>query len=140
MSSDLTVLIRLHKHELDEKRVALGQLYFALAQVERERRELEHLFALEKEAVDTTGDVHFTFPKYVEKVQKQRKALDERESLLGKEIETAKESLMETFSELKKYEMTQKDRLRLEQEERDIKESKQLDEIALETWRRKDDE
>ena len=29
--ADLTVLIRLHKHELDEKRQALGKLYTALA-------------------------------------------------------------------------------------------------------------
>jgi flagellar export protein FliJ len=140
MASDLTVLIRLHKHELDEKRLALGEFYFALTQVERERRELEHSFAREKEVVDTTGDIHFTFPKYVEKVRRQRGKLDAREALLEKQIEAAKDSLMETFSELKKYEMTQEERHRLAEEERSIKESKELDEIGLEAFRRKDDE
>jgi flagellar export protein FliJ len=140
MASDLTVLIRLHKHELDEKRRALGELYFSLAQVDRERQELERTFALEKEAVEATGDVYFSFAKYVEKVRRQRKDLDARHAGLVKQIEAAKESMMLTFSELKKFEITQEDREKLVEGERLIRENKALDEIALEIFRRKDDE
>jgi len=134
--TDLSALIRLHKHELDEKRRILAQLYAAMSALESERQALEDAFVREKEAVDVTGDVHFTFASYVERVGEQREDIRQREMALEQEIEAAKESLMETFSEMKKYEMTQEQRERLEEEERLLKESRLMDEIGLETFRR----
>lgn len=138
--SDLAVLIRLHKHDLDGKRRALGELYAAMATLERERRTIERLYELEKQAVNESGDVHFTFMQYTEKVKKQRKELDNAEQALEQHIAAAKESLMETFAELKKYEMTQEERERIEEEERRFRESKNLDDIGLEGFRRKEEE
>lgn len=138
--ADLTVLIRLHKHDLDEKRLALGKLYEAQALIERERAELDLAFEREKEAAAHNNDIHFTFANYVEKVMKHRENLDERNAALEEQIQAAKDSLMETFSELKKYEMTQKERKRLEEEEQAVKESRELDEIGIEGHRRKGEE
>ncbi|MBI3440950.1 MAG: hypothetical protein HY052_03975 [Proteobacteria bacterium] len=138
--ADLTVLIRLHKHELDEKRLALGRLYAEQASLERERRELERTFAQEKIAMETTRDIHFTLAKYVEKVRLQMAELDAREAELHKKISVAKDSMMATFSELKKYEMTQQERDRLAAEENLIRESKEMDAIGLENFRRKEEE
>lgn len=140
MSSDLSVLIRLHKHELDGKRRALGELYTAMATLERERRTLERMYELEKQAVNASGEVHFTFMQYTDKVNKQRLELDLAEELLEQQIAQAKDSLMETFGEMKKYEMTQEERERLEEEARAIREAKNMDDIGLEGFRRKDDE
>jgi flagellar export protein FliJ len=134
----LSSLIRLHKHELDEKRRVLGELYSALALLERERREIDRALQREKEAVDASGDVHFTFAQYVEKVKKQKEDLARAEAALEKQVEEAKDSLMETFSELKKYEMTEAERKRLEEEERRFREAKTLDDIGLEGFRRKE--
>ena len=53
--ADLTVLIRLHKHELDEKRRALGELYTAMAELGKQRQELQRAFDKEKAAVANTG-------------------------------------------------------------------------------------
>lgn len=138
--SDLSVLIRLHKHELDGKRRALGDLYTALSVLERERRTLERLYELEKQAVDASGDVHFTFIQYTDKVRKKREELDMAEQLLERQIEQAKDSLMETFGEMKKYEMTQEERERLEAEARAIREAKNMDDIGLESFRRRDED
>ena len=138
--ADLTVLIRLHKHELDEKRRALGELYTAMAELERERRDLDRAFEREKQAVDVTGDIHFTFAKYIERVRRQQEDIARRVAELEAQIITAKDSLMETFSELKKYEMTQEERLRLEEQERAVKESREMDEIGIEGFRRKGEE
>ncbi len=138
--ADLSVLIRLHKHELDEKRRALGELHGQMAEMERRRRELERSFEAEKESIRLNGDVHFTFAQYAETVRMQQRQMVEHEQELEKHIEKAKESLMETFSELKKYEMTQEERERLEAEERAIKESREMDAIGLEGFRRKQDE
>ncbi len=138
--ADLTVLIRLHKHELDEKRRALGELYSALSELERQRQMLKQELQQEKENVARSGDVHFTFASYAAAMKKKREALEQDAAVLEERIERAKESLMDTFSELKKYEMTQEERARLEEEERRVKESRIMDEIGLEGFRRKGEE
>lgn len=138
--SDLSVLIRLHQHELDEKRRALAELYAALAALERQRRDLERAFDLEKEAVAKANDVHFTFAQYAETVIRRREELTAAEVELEEHIQKAKLSLLETFSELKKFEMTQEERERIEEEERQFRETQELDAIGLEGFRRKGDE
>ena len=128
--ADLTVLIRLHQHELDEKRRALAELYTALADLERQQRDLERTFDLEKAAVAKANDVHFTFAQYAETVIKRREVLNTAETELEEHIQKAKMSLLETFSELKKFEMA---------EERQFRESQEMDAIGIEGFRRKDD-
>jgi flagellar FliJ protein len=137
--ADLKPLIRLHKHELDEKRQALAALYGDMAILERERQALEEAFEKEKRAIAETGDIHFTFAQYTETVRRKKQALNDLEAVLEKKIEQAKDAMMETFSELKKYEMTQAERERLEAEERRIREGKIMDEIGLEGFRRKEE-
>jgi flagellar protein FliJ len=138
--ADLSVLIRLHQHELDEKRRALAELYTALADLERQQRDLEREFEMEKAAVAKANDVHFTFAQYAESVIKRREELNVAEAELEEHIQKAKMSLLDTFSELKKFEMTQEERERVEAEERQFREAQDLDAIGLEGFRRKDDE
>ncbi len=138
--ADLTVLIRLHKHELDEKRIALGELYSVMALLERQRRELDRAFEKEKETVAGAGDVHFTFASYAESVKRRRNEMDARKAGLEEQITAARDSMMETFSELKKYEITRQERDRLEEEERLFRESREMDAIGIEGFRRKGEE
>jgi flagellar protein FliJ len=138
--ADLSVLIRLQKHELDEKRRALAELYRALADLGRRQRDLEREFEQEKEALAQGGDVHFTFAQYAEAVIRKREELTRAEAELESHIERAKSSLLDTFGELKKYEMTQEERDRLEEEERLYRENQELDAIGLEGFRRRKSE
>jgi flagellar protein FliJ len=137
--ADLSVLIRLHQHELDEKRRALAELYTALADLERQQRDLAREFEMEKAAVAKANDVHFTFAQYAETVIKRREELNTAETELEEHIQRAKFSLLETFSELKKFEMTQEERERIEEQERQFRESQEMDAIGIEGFRRKDD-
>lgn len=136
--ADLDALIKLHRYELDEKRRALGELYTAFAALEQKERDIARAFELEKAAVEASGDLHFTFAGYIARVQQQKKELAAEKAALEEQIAVAKDSLMETFSELKKYEMTQAERDRMEAEERLFKESQEMDEIGIEGHRRKD--
>ena len=138
--ADLHALIRLHKHELDEKQRILAAIYLELAALEKKRRDLQRAFEQEKETARTTGDMHYTFASYAESVRKQFDAIEQQESEVQERIEKAKESLMETFAELKKFQMTQDERDRLAEEERKFKESQTMDAIGLENFRRKQDE
>jgi flagellar FliJ protein len=139
--ADLSTLIRLHKHELDEKRQALAKLYSEMAAIERQQRDLEFAFEREKEAVSADNeDVHFTFLRYTEQIKRQRKMMEDQKAALEKRISDAKDNMMETFSELKKYEMTQLERDRVEAAERALKESNEMDAIGLEGFRRKSED
>lgn len=138
--ANLKPLIRLHRHELDQKRQALGALYSQLALLAQARAALDADFEKEKQAASENTDVNFTFAQYAEGVRQKRAMLDKAEADLEEQIEEAKESLMETFSELKKYEMTQEERDRLEAEERLFKENAAMDAIGLESFRRKGEE
>ena len=138
--ADLSVLIRLHKHELDEKRRALSSLYTEMALLENQRLALEQEFEREKSAASDLQDIHYTFPLCAEKVQKRREELDRLQHAMEIKIDLAKESLMETFSELKKFEMTQEERERLEREEQLIRENANFDAIALEGFTRRKSE
>lgn len=138
--ADLTVLIRLHKHELDEKRRALVSLYVQMSELERQRQQLELEFEDEKRLVAEMEDVPYTFAGYAQAVADRRQALLDAESALQENIDAAKEDLMETFSEVKKYEMTQEERERLEEEIRRAKEGQLMDDIGLQGFRRKTEE
>ncbi len=135
--ADLTALIRLHKYELDEKRRGLNVLYTELAELEKQRQQIEAELAIETAALDMEGSVAFTYASYAERMRKTRDKIEEAEEALDLRIQIAKDSMMETFGELKKFEMTQAERERLEEEERAFKESAMLDEIGLETFRRR---
>jgi flagellar export protein FliJ len=138
--ADLSALIRLHKYELDEKRRGLTILYTQMGELERARQKLEAEFAIETAGVDMAAETSFTYAGYAERVTRERERIEEAERQLDIRIQTAKDSLMETFSELKKYEMTQAERERLEAEEQAFKESTMLDEIGLEGYRRRQSE
>lgn len=137
--ADLSTLIRLHKHELDDKRQKLGQLYVSLEGVLHHRRILEETFAREKEMAKHSDAMQVTLTSYIDKVNRQRAEMDDIKIQLEKRIAEAKDSMMDTFSELKKYEMTQAERDRLAAEERALKESNMMDEIGLEGFRRQHD-
>ena len=62
------------------------------------------------------------------------------EAELEEHIQKAKLSLLDTFSELKKFEMTQEERERIEEAERQFRETQELDAIGIEGFRRKGDE
>ena len=78
--ADLNALIRLHKHELDEKRRALAAIYLELAALEKERRDLERAFEKEKEAARLTENMHYTFAAYAESVRKRTAEIERKEA------------------------------------------------------------
>lgn len=138
--ADLHALIRLNKHELDERRRVLTALNVEMMVLQNQRQALEDAFAAEKAAVDQLEEAAFTFANYVQAVNKRREEIDEAARILAEQIEKAKEAVMETFGEIKKFEMAQAERDRIEADKRKAKEDQMMDDIGLETFRRKEDE
>jgi len=140
MASGLKSLIKLHKHELDEKRRQLALFYDEQAALRQQQSFIEIAFEKEKEAIAKSQEISYTFVNYAEEIKRKLKENAERQAEMQLVIDIATDDMMLTFSELKKYEMTQAARDQREEDERTSKENKELDEIAIEGFRRKQEE
>ena len=137
MANSLKSLIKMYKHELDEKRQKLAKLYDVLDVLKDEQTNIENKFDIEKKILSESGDISFTFADYVEVIRRKLFDNAKKQENMEEAIEEAKDSMMDTFSELKKYEQTQKSREEREAEELKKKESLELDEIGIDGFRRK---
>jgi len=134
----LESLIKLHKHELDEKRQVLAKLYDVQDILKKEQKKIEDEFAREKDSIKDGGDTSFIFADYSEAVKIRLEVNAKKQRDIEENIEEAKDSMMETFSELKKYEKTQELREKKKQDKLNKKESQELDNIGIERFRRKE--
>ena len=134
----LESLIKLHKHELDEKRQALAKLYDIQDVLLKEQRDIEASFEAEKNAIKEYNDTSFIFADYAERIKHKLEVNATKQRDIENQIELAKDSMMETFSELKKYEKTHELREKKKQETINKKEVNELDDIAIEGFRRKE--
>jgi flagellar export protein FliJ len=139
--ADLSSLIRLHKHELDEKQKVLGQLYDRLKALEDRKQSIQERREREMASAGSNFDmVTYTLAGFLEKSIAQEAQIDEQIFVAHQEVEVAVDDMLESFGELKKYELTQEERLRIEKEERKLKEDRMFDDIAIENYVRRQEE
>lgn len=134
----LKSLIRLRKHELDEKRQAVAKFIAMLDNLRREEvRALNELDAEKKEA-ESNLETRQAFPNYNKRIQAKLKALREEQIKVSRAIEKAQAELQDSFKEYKTYEITQRERERAEAAEEKRVEDQAMDEIGIEGFRRRD--
>jgi flagellar export protein FliJ len=133
----LGALIRLHDWQVDEKRRALAEKLRIAEELEARQRALEAEAAAEARVAAGAPEAALFYGRYVEGVRKRRAALDHAMAAVEAEIAKAREEVREAFLQLKKFETAAERRARREAEERDHREQGVLDEVALNTYRRK---
>lgn len=133
-------LIRYSRHTLDEKRRVLAELTEQLEQLKAHRQkmldELEH----EKNLAAVDIECARNFPQYLKKVMSMVADFDNWIAEKAREVQAATHVVQEAYLEVKKLEITQE---RRDQQEADrIKkiEGDTLDEIGLQSFRRKQEE
>jgi len=135
----MKTLIRLSKWNVDEKQRVLVALQgredeiLSWIKQSEERLKEEQRVATE----DATG-VGFSYGAFAKAWLARRQQLLAMLDMVRAEIVKAREELAEAFNELKTYEITQRERERRAQAERDRKEQAFLDEIGLNIHRRRD--
>jgi len=131
-------LIRFHKFDLDEKRRYLRELE------EQEARIQEAIDAIDQEVQSeqafSRAEANFApyYGGYATRTKARREALVDELSKAHEIVEEARETVVQAFEELKKYEITkdqQDHRVYLEEERQTQIE---LDEIALTTHQRQE--
>ncbi|MGH1399304.1 MAG: flagellar FliJ family protein [Alphaproteobacteria bacterium] len=137
MAADLHALIRVKRHALEEKQKFLAELYENLDAQEQEKATLLRQRDEEVEKAKDMGVDMLTYlSPYLEGVKEKVAIIDAVISALDKRIESAREDMREVFAEVKKLEITQEKRETEEQAAQDKKQSDELDEIAIDGFRR----
>ncbi|BAE49431.1 flagellar export protein FliJ [Paramagnetospirillum magneticum] len=137
----LKTLIRLSKWNVDEKQRVLVALQGREDEILAAIHHAEQTLIQEQRvASDDAVGVGFAYATFANAWLARREQLMQMLEQVRREIVKARDELAEAFNELKTYEITQKERERRAQAERDKKEQAFLDEIGLNIHRRKDKE
>ena len=140
--ADLESLIKYRKHIVDEKQRVLSQLYREAEQIEQRKRDI--LTQIEKEkafaAKESGSAVATALAAYLDSARKDIARLDVMLQKMEKRIAAAQEDMRAAFAEQKKIEIVQRERLAEEEAEIKKKEGEAFDEIAIEGFRRRQEE
>ncbi|RKQ73836.1 flagellar export protein FliJ [Oceanibaculum indicum] len=136
----LSTLIRLHTHQLDDKRRALAEAERRLDNARAQRAALDEEMVAEKATAAKGGEGAYTYGAYLQAAKRRREAIDAGIAVLEKAAGEARDAVAEAFAELKKYEITKANRERREMEEANRREQELLDEMGLAMHRRNNGE
>lgn len=136
--ADLEPLIRLRKHAVDEKQRAVAQLYREAENLEKQKKVVEDQMAHEKrlaEEMNRPEAIAF-YTRYAEGARKKIAVLQSSIKKMEGRIEAAQEDMRAAFAEMKKIQITQNRREKREAKAVQKKEDAQMDDIAIEQYRR----
>lgn len=137
--ADLDPLIRLRKHAVEEKQRVVAQLYREVENLERQKKIVQDQMAHEKKLAEEMQrpEAITYYGRYAEGARKKIAAFQAAIKKIESRIEAAQEEMRTAFADMKKIQITQSNREKREGKERQKKEDAQLDEIALDQYRRK---
>ena len=133
----LGTLVRLRKWELEEKRRKLAELEALAGQLDETIARLDDELVLERNFAANDPLVSFSYPAYAQAAIERRRKLKASADEVRQQIEEAKAEVTVAYQELKKYEVARASRVRRAQQEEDRRETIRLDEIGVESFRRR---
>jgi flagellar export protein FliJ len=136
--ANLNSLIRVRKYAVEQKQKFLSELYRQAEELQTQKKTMLEQLAEEEEKTRTMEiEMLVYFGPYAQAVKERVKDIDDSISLLNKRIDIAREDMRLAFAELKKVEITQENREAAEATKQQKKEDAVLEEIALQTHRKK---
>lgn len=140
--ADLDPLIRYRKYGVDEKRRFLARLYEEAEKLEAAKQEAEDNIEKERRLAEELGSAEAlsALGRYTEAMRRKIKKIDESIAKMENRIAAAQEDMRNAFAEMKKVEITQRGRKERAQNEERQKEDNELDEIAIENYRRRNED
>ncbi len=138
--SSLKTIIRLHKWKLDEKRRALVELQNLLDRLNSELERLRLEVLAEREATRRDPSIAFSYANFAQAARDREQRLLQSIAQVEEQISVATDEMAEQYQELKRYELAEEDRIKLEREKIKRKENIMLDETALVGFRRRQHE
>jgi flagellar protein FliJ len=133
----LETLIKVHKHQLDEKRRALTDLENLRADLIAQREKLDADLAREQEVARQVECGAFAYGGFHQGYIKRRDTLMASLAELEGRIAAAHEIVSEAYQDVKRHEVALASRQRRQKEEEDRRAQNVLDEVSLEMHRRR---
>jgi flagellar export protein FliJ len=130
-------LIRLQKWHVDGIRRKLSELEGMRAEFESRRAELEATVADERRFGESSPIGSFAYPTFARAMNERSARLEESIRGIEREIQSTKDALTDAYSELKKAELLEEQRVERERVAGERREQDELDEIALKGFRRR---
>lgn len=140
--ANLKPLIKLRRHNVDEKQKVLAQLYREVEEIERGKNMLIDRLRTEREALDKSGmlEMYAYFGRFSQNIHRMIERLNAEKAKLETRITIAQDDVREAFANMKRIEIVQREREKAEKKKQADKESRELDEIGLDGFRRNSDE
>lgn len=141
--ANLKSLIKLRRHNVDEKQKVLAELYRQVEIIERNKQILIDRLREEREVLDQNGtlEMYAYFGRFSLNIHRSLERMNEEKQKLEVRIQIAQDDVREAFASMKRIEIVQTEREKTEKKELADKESRELDEIGIEGFRRnKEDE
>jgi len=127
----LEALIKIHGFELDQKRRALKEVEEIEAGVETAIENLEARLLDEQEAARNSIEGVYTYGGYARAVIARRENLRQSLAEASRQVTMARDTVVEAFETLKKYEITKANRDAAARTEAGRRETMLLDELGL---------
>ena len=140
--ANLKSLIKLRRHNVDEKQKFLANLYREVEMIENSKSTLIERLRSEREVLDKSGslEMYAYFGRFSQNIQRMLERLNEEKKKLETRIVIAQDDVREAFANMKRIEIVQREREREEKKEQEDKDTRELDEIGIDGFRRKEDE
>lgn len=136
--ANLRALIRLRKHTVEERQKILSNLYREAENLAARKQSMESQLHEERELARNDSAAAAYYGQYAENMRKKIEKMDEAIRRINHRIDAAREDVRSAFAEQKKIEIIQQSREDAERKEQEEKKSQELDDIAIEGFRRKD--
>lgn len=139
--ADLSSLIRLRRHSVDEKQKIIADLYRQIEAFEQRRQHLLDQLTAERKLLDATTQVEMLayFGRFSEAVAHDVVRINGQISKLEVRLRIAQDDMRNAFADLKRVEIVQRNRVQTAKDEAQAKETMELNEMGIEGFRRKED-
>ncbi len=140
--ANLKSLIKLRRHNVDEKQKVLAELYRQIEMIEENKQILMDRLKEERAILDKAGtlEMYAYFGRFSQNIQRSLERMNEEKRKLEIRIQIAQDDVREAFANMKRIEIVQTEREKAEKKEQADKEGRELDEIGIEGFRRNKDE
>jgi len=139
--ADLSSLIRLRKHTVEEKQKALAELYRQVEALESRKKFYHDEIKKEREVINQNPIVEMLayFGLFQKAAERDIQRINGQLMKLETRIRIAQDDIREAFANMKRVEIVQNNRDLQEKADMNAKETRELDEIGIEGFRRKED-
>jgi hypothetical protein len=140
--ANLKSLIKLRRHNVDEKQKVLAELYRQIEIIENNKQILLDRLREERDVLDKTGtlEMYAYFGRFSQNIHRSLERMNVEKQKLEVRIQIAQDDVREAFASMKRIEIVQSERERVEKKEQDDKETREMDDIGIDGFRRKAEE